>query len=84
MKKHTFEDNKHEAIKFAESGKWKEMTDYEIVELQLFRKCLGMDFGRFHEACEKVFGFPIFTHMFGSADFVERLKKDFKENHEKA
>ena len=54
-----------QAIKFAESGIWKEWSDEEIVLFQLFQKKLCMDFSRFHQAMEKVLNRPVYSHEFG-------------------
>lgn len=58
--------SKEEAIAFCESGKWKEMSDEEVFQLQMFQDLLCVDFGRFHQATEKVLGRPVFTHEFAS------------------
>ncbi|MFA5151280.1 MAG: hypothetical protein WC554_01845 [Clostridia bacterium] len=56
---------KDQAIAFANSRVWENWTDEQIVRFQLFQTKLCMDFGRFHEAMEKVLNRPIFTHEFG-------------------
>lgn len=75
---HTFEAirqiTKKEAIAIADSGIWKNWTDEEIVKFQLFQERLAMDFGRFHEAAEKVFGRSVWTYEFG---FVEKLQEEY-------
>ena len=60
-----------QAITFAENGKWQDMTDKEIVEFQLFQKCLCMPFSKFHESMEKVLGRPIWTHEFAFPDLLK-------------
>jgi len=54
-----------EAIKFAESKAWKDLSDKELVGFQLFQKKLCMPFSIFHEAIEKVLARPVYTHEFG-------------------
>jgi len=71
---------KEQAIKFAESGIWKEWTDHQIVEFQLFQKKLCMDFGRFHEAVEKVLDRPVYTHEFA---WPEHLREEFLKERDK-
>ena len=56
---------KEQAIKFAESGIWKDWTDEQIVRFQLFQRKLCMDFSRFHKAVEGVLNRPVYTHEFG-------------------
>ena len=66
---------KKQAFDIAESGIWKDMTDEQIVKMQLYQRRLCMPFGRFHGAMEKVLGRPIFTHEFVG---VDRLKQEYE------
>ena len=61
---------KEEAGEFYESGKWKELTDEEIVQMQLFQDRLCMPWGRFQEAVEKVLDRPVSTYEFARADML--------------
>ena len=56
---------KEEAIEFARSEKWKDMTYEERAVLQLFQKRLCIPFDVFHEAITKALGRPVYTHEFG-------------------
>jgi hypothetical protein len=57
---------KEQAIEFAESGAWKEMTFRQRAVFQMFQPLLCMPFDIFHEAVEKTLGRPVYTHEFGS------------------
>lgn len=59
---------KKEAIDFYDSKKWDFMTFKEKVDFQLFQDRLCMPFAIFHEAMEKVFNRPIWTHEFAFRD----------------
>jgi len=59
---------KEQAIEFAQSGKWKDWPDKELVGFQLFQDRLCIDFSYFHAKIEKVLGRPVFTHEFISKD----------------
>ena len=49
---------KEQAIELAQSGKWKDWPDRELVGFQLFQERLCMDFSFFHEKIEKVLNRP--------------------------
>lgn len=65
---------KEQAIAFAESEAYKQMTYEQIVRFQLFQDKLSMPFGVFHEAMENVLGRSVFTHEFAN---IEDLKKEY-------
>ena len=54
-----------QAIEFAESGKWKELSLQERAELQINQRLLSMPFDAFHEAIEHALSRPVYTHEFG-------------------
>lgn len=56
---------KEQAIEFAESGTWKEMSLRQRAEFQMIQDKLCMPFSVFHEAVEKTLNRPVFTHEFG-------------------
>jgi hypothetical protein len=56
---------KEQAIEFAESGAWKEMSLKHRAEFQMLQDKLCMPFDVFHEAVEKTLGRPVYTHEFG-------------------
>lgn len=60
--------SKDQALAIAESGVWKNWNSEDVVRFQLFQKRLCMDFSRFHEAVNAVFGRPVFTHEFASSN----------------
>lgn len=66
---------KEEAISFAESGKWKNMSHKEIAQFQCQQSLLCMPFDVYHEAVEKTVGYPVFTHEFVSKYFAH-IKAD--------
>ena len=66
---------KEQAIKFAKSGVWKDMTDKQIVELQLFQDKVCVPWVVFRESIEKVLGRGVYTHEFGLN--VEGLQREF-------
>lgn len=63
-----------EAIKFAESKAWEDMTHRQRATFQLYQDKLCMPFSVFHESVEKALGRPVFTHEFGRN--VDGLKKE--------
>ncbi len=64
-----------EAIKLADSDKWKGWTDEEVVKFQLYQDRLCMDFRRFHEAVENVLDRSVFTHEFAN---VDKLREEYE------
>jgi lysozyme family protein len=64
-----------EAIAIYNSNVWKDLDNEEIVKLQLFQNRLCMDFGRFHEAMEKVLDRPIWTHEFAKGNCDSLIKE---------
>lgn len=55
-----------QAIEFAESGAWKDMSLRQRAEFQMLQHLLCMPFDIFHEAVEKTLGRPVYTHEFSS------------------
>ncbi|MFA5937579.1 MAG: hypothetical protein WC822_06915 [Candidatus Paceibacterota bacterium] len=53
-----------QAISFYNSKEWMNMSDEDIVKLQLFQDRLCLPFDRFHKAIGKVLGRPVWTHEF--------------------
>jgi hypothetical protein len=62
------------AIELCESKWWEDLGAEEIVKVQLFQERLCVPFDIFHEAVERVFGRPVWTHEFA---FVERPKEEY-------
>ena len=60
---------KKQAIAIFNGGEWKDWSDEEVVKFQLYQDRLCVPFGRFHEAIEKVFGRPIWTHEFSRSNY---------------
>ena len=56
---------REEAIAFYGSKVYENWTYRQIAEFQLEQDLLCVPFGVFHEAIEKTFGRPVFTHEFG-------------------
>lgn len=56
---------KDQAINFAESKAFSNMSYREIAEFQINQKKLCMPFSIFHKAVEKTIERPVFTHEFG-------------------
>lgn len=69
-----------EAVEFYDSGKWKAMTDKDLVALQLFQERLCVPWGVFHEAIGKVLGRPIWTHEFTK---IELIREEYLGKREK-
>jgi hypothetical protein len=65
---------KEQAIKFAQSEVWKDMSDRQIVEFQLFQDKLCMPFDAFWDAVNAVFGRSVMRHEFAKPD---ALKAEF-------
>jgi hypothetical protein len=59
---------REQAIELVQTNWWLTKSDDEIVRFQLFERLLCMDFGRFHQAVEKVLGRPVYTHEFADAN----------------
>ncbi len=59
-----------EAIDYARSGKWKELTDEQLFLLQMCQDKLCVDFGEFHRATEAVLDRPVWTHEFASPELL--------------
>lgn len=57
--------SKEQALAFAESGAWKDMTPIERGAFQLRQRLLCMPFDKFHEGLEALLGRPVFTHELG-------------------
>lgn len=66
---------KSDAITKAGTGWWKTATPKEIVAFQMFEPLLCMPFDDFHEAVEKVLGYPVFTHEFAFPELREACQK---------
>ena len=58
--------SKEQAIEFAESGAWKDMSLRQRAEFQMLQDKLCMPFDIFHEAVEKTLDRPVYTHEFCS------------------
>jgi hypothetical protein len=56
---------KEQAINFARSEKYLDMSHKERAILQLHQDKLCMPFDVFHESVEKTLGRPVYTHEFG-------------------
>ena len=56
-----------EAVRIYTSGEWKNWTDEQIAEKQLYQRRLCVPFDKFHAAMEKVLGRPIWTHEFANS-----------------
>ena len=63
---------KEQANAFYNSEVWKDMSDLQIAQMQLFQQFLAVPFGVFHESVEKVFGRPVYTHEFASKESLQR------------
>lgn len=68
---------KDQAIMIAESGIWKDWTDREKAEFQLYTRLLCMPFDVFHKAVEKTLGRPVYTHEFASS-VAENLREELR------
>lgn len=54
-----------EALKYAESGKWKDLSDFEKAGLGLYNQFLPLEFSEFHRALSVVLDRDVYTHEFG-------------------
>lgn len=66
--------SKAQAIKFAQSGVWEDMSCDQIVKLQLFQSRLCVPFDEFHRAISVVLNRDVYTHEFANPD---ALKSEF-------
>jgi len=58
----------------------KQLTKEQAIILTGFTGIMMLNFGEFHEAVEKRLGHPVFTHQFGSQDFMDMLKELYRED----
>ena len=65
---------KEEAVSLWETGFWKEMSEKDIAEFQLFESKLCLPFSVFHAAVEKVLKRPVWTHEFAD---TKKLRQEF-------
>ncbi len=63
---------KEQAIAFYNSEVWKDMSDLQIVEMQLFQSKLAVPFDVLQQAVEKVFDRPVYTHEFANKENLQR------------
>lgn len=61
---------KEEAIRFAESGEWKDLTFQERAAIFFHNPLLCMPFSVAHEAVEKVLGRGVWTHEFAKPELL--------------
>ena len=54
----------NEAIEFGINKKYEGLSDYELVDFQLFQERLAVPFSRFHVAISRVFDRLVYTHEF--------------------
>lgn len=57
-----------QAIEFAGSGLWKEMSARQRAEFQILQRLLCIPLEVYHEALEKTLGRPVYTHEFVNRD----------------
>lgn len=57
-----------QAIKFADSSLWENLSYKQIVDFQLFQQRLCMPFDIFQQAMEEALNRPVFTHSFALRD----------------
>lgn len=50
------------------------MTKNEAAIISAFTGIMVGRFSDMHEYVEKLFGYPVFTHMFADKDFVQKVK----------
>lgn len=62
---------KEAAIKFYESGVWKDMSDDDIVKMQLWQKRLCVPLSVFHECITNVLNRPVYTHEFAHMNLLQ-------------
>ena len=67
---------KKEAIAYAESEAWRELTHRQRAELQLAVEILCMPFPVFHEAIESALGRTVYTHEMAGHENWDRLKAE--------
>lgn len=59
---------KEQAIRIYESGLWKDWTNRQIVEFQLFQDKLAIPFGVFAKAVNNCLGRLVYTHEFSESN----------------
>ena len=60
---------REQAIRFAQSGAWRDWSSEQIVKFQLFQNRLCMDFSAFHSALEDELGRPVWIHELGNQNY---------------
>ena len=66
---------REEAIRFGESGVWREWTDLQIVRLQLFQDCLCVPLDIYYAAIKRVLHRPVLSHEFSTPN-IEALRAE--------
>lgn len=61
------EFTREEAIAFAKSGKWKEMSDRERALFQMYQKKLCMPLEVFYSSLREALGRPVYNHELAGA-----------------
>ena len=69
---------KEKSIEFAESNSWKNWSDDQIVQFQLFQNWICMDFKRFKQALESVLERPVPKCEFRFPDLLRKEYLDKK------
>lgn len=70
--------NEAEAIAYANSGDWSELSDIEFVELQLNQTRVCVPWGLFRKKIEQVLGYRIWTHEFAMPRRIAKFKEDLE------
>lgn len=68
---------REEAVVFAESGAWKEMTDDQLVWFQFNQKKICVPVSHLHVALEGALGRDVYSHEFHSKNGWNRMINEF-------
>ena len=66
---------KAKAQKMYDDKEWKDWSDKQIVDFQLYQKKLCMEWTVFHGAVERILGRPVYTYEFSQPD---KLKAEYE------
>ena len=61
---------KEEAVAYAKSSEWKNLTDEQIFLLQMHQQFVCVDWSEFRRATEEVLGRGVYTHEFASPELL--------------
>lgn len=71
---------KKQSLKIYKSDIWKDMSNEEIVKLQLYQECICVPFKVFKDAIKSVLGRDVYTHEFTQPGLLKREYEGTRKN----